>query len=236
VAPPADPSPAFALGSDYLTLQPALGALLGDPVEDFSSDPSGCAAQQATSTGLVYNNCDTGLSAFVANDGLQHWGILNSRLLQWADSSADPPANAIDVAAAQASLPPPCGELVEPGVDTPCQLVDSSAQAGILSQPGESNAYEYNAVQLSNEVQVSLTQLPSDYDLYLADADGNILASSVLDGETPRWIDVTLDAGEYYIYVHVDEGRSPDPTTPYVLQAWVSQPPLDQSASAQPAP
>ncbi|MBV9582146.1 MAG: hypothetical protein JO057_26480 [Chloroflexi bacterium] len=229
VAPPAalPPPPvdaaAFSFGTNFQTLQPALGALLGDPLEDVLADPSGCPAQQTTSTGLLYDDCDTGLVAFVATDGVQHWGILNGRLLQWTDASADPPPNAIDVAASQAILPTPCGDTLEPESDSPCLLADSAPQPGILSTSGETTGYAYNAFHLSNDLVVSLSQLPADYDLYLADADGNILGSSVLDGIADRFLEVTVGAGTYYVYVHVDPSRTPDPSTPYVLQANLQQ-------------
>jgi len=215
--PPSDT--AIALGADYLALQPALQGVLGDPLQDVIPDPAGCGVQQLTTNGLIYEDCDTGLVGFVANDGLQHWGLLSGELLQWSGTTSTPPPDAIDVAASQVALLPACADTLEPGTDSPCLLTDATSQPGILTTPGETNAYEYSAIRLTNDVLISLSQLPADYDLYLADANGTILGASVQDDLTPRSIETTLGPGIYYVYVHDDPGRPPDPTSPYMVQA-----------------
>jgi hypothetical protein len=207
------------MGVDYLALLPGLQGVLGDPMQDVIPDPAGCGTYQLTTNGLIYENCDTGLVAFVANDGLQHWGLLNGEWLQWSGTLSDPPPDAIDVAATQMALVPACGDTLEPGTDAPCLLTEAAPQPGILTSAGETNAYEYSAIRLNNDVVVSLSELPADYDLYLADANGTILGSSVQEDLTPESIEVSVGPGVYYVYVHVDAGRDPDPSTPYMVQA-----------------
>jgi len=235
---PSDASGAIAMGVDYLALLPVLQGVLGDPMQDVIPNPAGCGTYQLTTNGLIYENCDTGLVAFVANDGLQHWGLLNGELLQWSGTLSDAPPDAIDVAATQMALVPVCGDTLEPGADAPCLLADAAPQLGILTSAGETNAYEYSAIRLSNDVVISLSQLPADYDLYLADANGTILGSSVQEDLTPESIEVNVGPGVYYVYVHVDDGRLPDPTTSYLVQAALqptADAPTDETTSGQDA-
>jgi hypothetical protein len=108
---------------------------------------------------------------------------------------------------------------LEPGNDpsTACLLADGTSVLGYLTVPDAANAYQFAVVAGHEHVLAQLADLPADYDLYLANGDGEILSQSVQDGATPEVIDVTLAPATYYLYVHVDPGRDFDSGSPYRL-------------------
>jgi hypothetical protein len=71
-------------------------------------------------------------------------------------------------------------------------------------------------------VTADLTELTADYDLYLSDGTGAMLANSVQEGTAPEEVDTMLAPGTYYLFVHSDPGRSFDGQNPYRLHLSVA--------------
>jgi hypothetical protein len=217
VAPPASPPPesVFALGADFADLQSQLGSLLGVPIEDEHIDEAtedGCDQVQRTSTGLVYLRCTTGLETFVADpDGAYHWAWLGDHLAAWIGPQVDPPDVALST-----TLPVCVGPATGPS--SACPLRSDLPVAGVLHAPGDTDTYAFNLASDLPDVSIDLTDLPADYDLYLADSTGNVVAQSVQEGTQPEHIEQPLPAGTYYLYVHADPGRDADPSQPYTVK------------------
>ena len=76
--------------------------------------------------------------------------------------------------------------------------------------------YKFSAAA-GKTVAVSLTQLPADYDLYLADSGRNLVAMSRYGGAASEYIFFTAPAaGTYYVWV-VGYNKAYDPVSPYRL-------------------
>jgi hypothetical protein len=219
-APATDPSAAlvaesFAFADDFSALQAQLGDLMGIPLEaehqDSSSDATACVQEQLTSAGLAYVACDSGLPSFVASpDGQYHWAWLGDRLAAWIGSAIDPPDSALAT-----NLPVCVGPA--PTRSTACPLRADTPVAGFLPTPGSTDTYVFS-VNDATDYTIDLSNLPADYDLYLADDNGTLLSQSVQEGVVPERIEESLQAGTYYVYVSVDPDREADPTSPYTLR------------------
>jgi len=230
-APPPEPEVSgvqdalvYAIGSDFADLQQALDPLMGAPLEEAHAIPGadGCDdEQQRTSTGLAYLPCTSGVSSFVADpDGMYHWSLLGGRLAAWIGPQIDPPDLAMD--------PPVCiGPARDP--ETACPLRMNVAVAGFLREPGESDAYRFTLQDPSTDVVADLTNLSADYDLYVVDESGAVRAQSMQEGTSPEHIEQLLAAGTYYVYVHVDSGREPDPAQAYTLRLSQVASPTDEA-------
>jgi hypothetical protein len=73
------------------------------------------------------------------------------------------------------------------------------------------------SVQAGGRLALSLTQLPADYDLYLADPTRNVVAMSRYGGTANEYLFYTApSAGTYYIYV-VGFNHAYEPAVPYRL-------------------
>ncbi len=218
-------SPAFLAG--FALLKGQLGDQMGDPLEFEHGDSSECDTQQLTTTGLAYWRCSTNLTSFVAlPEGLQHWASTPAGLLAWNGEDVDPPRDAALVASAGPSgvdgrIFAACVGSSE-GVSPPCTLGDGATVLGYLRASGMTDTYRFSLTSPATQVLATLTDLPADYDLYLADATGGVLAESVQEGSAPEQVQVTADAGAYYLYVHVDAARAVDPDNPYRLQLSLS--------------
>jgi hypothetical protein len=143
-----------------------------------------------------------------------------------AATASDQAAPAPDGLLAELALdvgPPTC---VEPNnqPDDACTLLDGMTVAGFLRSPGDLRAYHFDVTASEAHVLASLTDLPADYDLYLADANGDLLGESVQEGTVPEFVDVTLPFGTYYLYVDVDPGRAYDANDPFSLHLTLSAP------------
>jgi Bacterial pre-peptidase C-terminal domain len=216
------------LGDEFLILQAQLGDVMGAPIEaehptpaevassdgtdaPLASADAGCDREQRTTAGLAYLRCATGLVGFVADpDGMYHWAWLGDRLAAWIGPAVDPPDLALET-----DLPVCIGPASGPG--TACPLRTDMPVAGFLHAPGNTDTYAFSVVD-SSDVVLDLTNLPEDYDLYLADSSGAVVAQSVQDGTADEHIEQPLSAGTYYVYVHVDDGRNADDGDPYTLR------------------
>jgi hypothetical protein len=216
VVPSSSPAGGYRFELGFAVLKSLLGSVMGDPIEGEHGAADGCDTQQATTTGLAYWNCSTGLLAFTAApDGLHHWAWLDDRLTEWVGPSAVPPAGP-NTAAAEPAAAPVC---LQPG-DRPsnaCPIADGATVTGFILGSGSTTAYRFDVPAPDTDVVAQLSDLPADYDLYLADATNALVGQSVLEGTTPRSIELVLPQGTYYLYVHSDPARDVDPDNPYTL-------------------
>jgi hypothetical protein len=124
-------------------------------------------------------------------------------------------------------------------VDTACVLPSSADTYGYLSQPGDRRVYRFDSPAPGTLLKINLIDLPADYDLYLADANGDTLAQSAHDGLTPESVSIRLeDAESVYVYVTSDPSRDVIPDQPYHLVFQATVPvvgPLNPPAAAGPA-
>jgi hypothetical protein len=49
------------------------------------------------------------------------------------------------------------------------------------------------------------------------------------EGASPEHVEQLLAAGTYYVYIHVDSGREPDPAQAYTLRLSQVAAPVDQA-------
>jgi hypothetical protein len=226
------------LGFAFLHQQ--LGAIMGDPVQNEQTNLDSCDTQQKTTTGIAYWRCATGILSFVADpDGLHHWAWVDGQLVEWTGPSADPPA-ASEAAPSSVDLTAPWPACVEPndGPDSACVLLDGMSLSGFIRETSGTRAYRVDIVDPTAHLLAALTDLPADYDLYLADPAGDVLAQSVQEGTTPEFLDLTVPTGTYYVYVHVDPGRDFDPEGPFWLHLSLAipAPARDDVGEGIPAP
>ena len=138
---------------------------------------------------------------------------------------------------------------LEGAVDEPAPSVgsgdsfDDARNLGSLETPktladrvGGADAADYYRFQLGRDgtVEIGLTGLEEDIDLYLYDADGRELARSWNGNSTDESIRTTLVAGEYVVLVKpwgaAESGYS------LSLEAQSSQPPQDPTPDPEPDP
>jgi hypothetical protein len=228
--------PDFGPPFDFLKTQ--LGPTMGSALEEVETVPDSCDTQQRTSTGLAYWRCSTNVVAFAADpDGLSHWAWLDNALVSWTSDSPDPPPDALVVAPAAAAAPSDDQVCVVPDTNlvTACPISDGMVVPGYIEASGQTNSYRFEVGNQIMSVTADLTNLPADYDLYLADATGAILGESVNEGTTPEEIQSMLGPGTYYVFVHSDPARAFDSADPYTLQLSVLAPdaqPTGASTSA----
>jgi hypothetical protein len=101
---------------------------------------------------------------------------------------------------------------------TACPLAPGVDSRATIDRPGDADAYRVEVGEDGAQVQIDLTELPADYDLYLADAFGGVYGQSVQEGTASEYLRLTLRQGTYYVYVQADPGREVDPGHPYLLQ------------------
>ncbi|MCA1647721.1 MAG: PPC domain-containing protein, partial [Chloroflexi bacterium] len=214
----------FASFVDQLT------GLAGDPTEIEHGTDGSCDLEQHTTFGVVYWRCDSGLTGFAAApDGLQHWARSGTDLMHWAGFTADPPAEAIAVGPEEVS-----GAIQARRVASTCAPSDLDTLGLCLFPDGalvqdritQTDGLVGYRVDLAAPAQLvaDLTDLPADYDLFLADPVGDTLGASMSEDTTPEHISLELAAGTYYLYVHVDAARTFDPNVPYTLGVAIATP------------
>jgi hypothetical protein len=224
---PAAPTPPLLQFAPNLSaLQAALLAIMGDPVEPAHIAGADCDLEQRTTSGLATWTCATGAATFVADaDELRHWQLLEGALFEWLAPTAQLPdiAPLYDV---PGQLTLVC---VGPNDSRAfaCKLPGSTVTAGVIASPGDTVAYSFDLTETQAEIQLELTELPADYDLYLADGSGAILAQSVQEGTVPEMVDAVLAPGRYFIYVYADPSRN-IVATPFILRLAVSDKSADE--------
>jgi hypothetical protein len=203
---------------------------MGDPVDSAQGNPDDCDVQQPTTTGLAYASCSSGLLSFAAlPDGAMHWGSASpqSGVVEWT-GGGDPPPDAVTVLnAAQPSAeddPPLATDCIaaSPLPSVPCVSGNSLTAQAAIQKPGDTISIDVAVPDSGLHLYADLVDLPADYDLYLADSSGAVLAESVEEGTTPEHIDADLPGGTYILYIHSDPGRSVDPQDPFSLVVSVS--------------
>jgi hypothetical protein len=210
---------ALQFGVEFDGLRAAPGLELGDPLtgeEPVADDADdACDLRQLTTTGMAYWRCSSATANFVANDGLHHWALLDGQFVEWVAPTIDPPLGAMP-----AELLPlvnlVCLGPNESQQDA-CIVADGTTTEGFIEDPGASSVYAFQVDVPLTQVHVDLTDLPADYDLYLIDGSGKLLAQSVQEDTQPEAIDAPLTSGAYLLYVHSDPGRAVDPENPFVL-------------------
>jgi Bacterial pre-peptidase C-terminal domain len=216
--PPAatDPPVSFGLAPAFGDLQSALGNVMGDPVEAVQhGGGSDCDLEQLTTTGLAYWTCAADVSGFVAYIGQRHWALVAGQLFEWLGDSAEMPPDA-----ARFMLPAVTSvACVGPNdsMDNACLLSGSATTAGEIDVPNGNAVYEFDLAERGAAVDLSLTNLPADYDLYVVDPSGSVIAQSVNEGLDPEIINAVLPRGAYFIYVHSDIGRDVAPFSLFLL-------------------
>jgi hypothetical protein len=124
----------------------------------------------------------------------------------------------------------------EPG-ETPCTLADGSVVRGYLRRPGAVNVYRFEVAAPATTALVVLSELPADYDLYLTDEAGQVIAQSVNDGVYPEVVHPELPAaGSYFVHVFVDSTRPFVASAPYRLQLALRVPSSGSGSGGAPRP
>jgi hypothetical protein len=235
VVPNSSPAGGYRFELGFAVLKSLLGSVMGDPIEAEHGALESCDTQQATTTGLAYWDCSTGMLAFAAApEGLHHWAWLDDHLTEWVGPSAVPPAGTNEAAAGPAAAP----TCPQPG-DRPsnaCPIADGATVTGFLFSSGSTTAYRFDVPASDTDVVAQLANLPADYDLYLADATNTVVGQSVLEGTTPRSIEMVLPRGAYYLYVHSDPARDVDPDNPYTLHLALTPAVAGPAGGTQSAP
>lgn len=105
---------------------------------------------------------------------------------------------------------------------TACPLAPGAGASSTIDRPGDVDAYRIEIDGDLVQIQIDLTDLPADYDLYLADAFDGVYGQSVQDGVAAEHLRLTLRRGTYYVYVQADPAREVDSERAYVLQLAVT--------------
>jgi len=101
--------------------------------------------------------------------------------------------------------------------DTACPVPPLADVWDVLETPGTANVYLLDVPKPAMHLQLDLTELPADYDLYLFTPD-DASFESVHEGLAPESISASLGvAGPHLIYVAVDPAREPAPDAAYRL-------------------
>jgi bacillolysin len=113
------------------------------------------------------------------------------------------------------------------GSSDPYEPNDSTSAAYAIASGTTYNAYIYSTTDVdyyklskttSGTITISLTNLPGDYDLYLRNSAGTIVAYSENAGTTSESISYSASAGTYYVEV-VGYSGAYSTTTKYALKA-----------------
>ena len=219
-----------------------MGPVMGDPVEDEHGNPDNCDTQQLTTTGLAYWRCSTNLVSFAAYpDGALHWALSTTAetgLVEWSGADADPPDGVTTIVAMQqpatvaADGPPLATQCLAAALARPmaCASGDTLDGLATILTSGDTVSFDVNMPASGLHLAADLMDLPADYDLYVADGSGNIVAQSLEEGTTPEHVEIDLVGGTYALYVHSDPGRPADSQTPFRLRVRVYGVPVAQQS------
>jgi hypothetical protein len=88
-----------------------------------------------------------------------------------------------------------------------CYLGPNADAVGYISSARDVDAYRIEVLDFNVDVHVEMPTMPAAYKLYLADWNGDEIATSVSNGSGGQVIDTTVDIpGAYYIFVHSEAG------------------------------
>jgi hypothetical protein len=223
-AAPPTPTADFGFAPAFGELQAALGSVIGHPVADAQPGRgSACDLEQLTDKGMAYWTCASDVSGFVAYADQRHWAVLAGQLYEWFGDSAEIPTEAARYAWPSATSVVCVGP--NDSVGDACMLLGGATTAGEIHIPSGNAVFEFQLTDPGAAVDLSLTSLPADYDLYLVDASSSILAQSVNEGLDPESVSAVLPGGAYFIYVHSDIGRTVAPGSLFLLHLSVSAAP-----------
>lgn len=126
-------------------------------------------------------------------------------------------------------------------INAPCALTHGDVIEAVISQTGSRHFYWFGAPVPDMRLQVELTNLPADYDLYIfsdqaLDPSVPFLQSAISD-VSPEVIDTVLsEPGTYLLEVVSDPGRPVDPESAYTLQFRLVPPPAPVRTPEPPPP
>ena len=84
-----------------------------------------------------------------------------------------------------------------------CYLGPNSDAQGFISSGNDVDAYRIEVLDFNTDVHVEMPSMPAAYALYLANWNGDEIATSKPNGSGGAVIDATVDIpGAYYIFVH----------------------------------
>ena len=133
---------------------------------------------------LTFTATTTGTYYIEARGHSNHTGDYTVRVTEWVDTDAER-GGAADL-----------GDITAVGPQFPAASLD-----------GSSDSVDYWRFTLSEarRVGLGLRQQDANADLFLEDAEGNVLYSSTEDGTANEWISRTLLAGTYFVRVEAQE-------------------------------
>ena len=102
-----------------------------------------------------------------------------------------------------------------------CTLASGTTVQSFIERPGDIDVYRVVASG-AGRIQVDLTDLPADYDLYLADASGGVIGQSAHEGTAPESLQLAVQPRTYYVFVQADPAREIDASQPYTLTLTLS--------------
>lgn len=85
-----------------------------------------------------------------------------------------------------------------------------------MERPGDIDVYRVT-LDAPAQIELQLANLPADYDLYLSDARGAVIGQSAHEDTATEQLQITVQAGRYYVFVLVDPSRQIEPSLPYTL-------------------
>lgn len=102
-----------------------------------------------------------------------------------------------------------------------CPLTSGSAAQSYIELSGDVDLFRLD-VPTGGQMDLELGDLPADYDLYLADGNGSLLAQSVHEGTATELLERTVQAGTYFAVVQSDPARAVDSSRPYTIRLTVT--------------
>jgi hypothetical protein len=125
-------------------------------------------------------------------------------------------------------------------INTPCALTHGDVIEGVISQTGSRHFYWFGVPVPDMRLQVELTNLPADYDLYIFSdqaPDPSVPFLQSANGDvTTELVDAVLsEPGTYLLEVVSDPNRPVDPATPYTLLFQLVLPPAPTPTLEPPA-
>ncbi|MCC7107360.1 MAG: hypothetical protein IT307_19665 [Chloroflexi bacterium] len=120
---------------------------------------------------------------------------------------------------------------------TACFLPTGVVVQGTIERQGGYDGYRIDVALPDTVLVLDLSDLPADYDLYVATGKGEILGHSAREGTAPESVRLTIQTpGTYYAYVANAPNRAFDANRPYTLRLTTILPPGATGPLANSAP